>query len=57
MELYSLLFKEDIMYLDLGVSMFNPTRKHDTNPTWVFSGQGWTLMGLGHKQVDLKATR
>ena len=22
----------------LGVSMFNPTRKHGMNPTWVFSG-------------------
>ena len=37
--------------------MFNPTRKHDTNPTWIFSGQGWTLMSLGHKRVDSKATR
>ena len=23
---------------ELGVSMFDPTREHDTNPTWVFSG-------------------
>ena len=41
----------------LGVSMFNLTREHDTNSTRVFSGYGWTLMGLGHKRVDLKATR
>ena len=25
-------------FLNLGVSMFDPTREHDTNPTRVFSG-------------------
>ena len=34
----------------LGLSMLNPTSKHDMNPTWVF-------LGLGYKRVDLKATR
>ena len=37
----------------LGVSMFDPTREHDTD----FCRLGWPLMGLGHKQVDPKATR
>ena len=37
----------------LGVSMFDPTREHDTG----FCGLGWALMSLGHKQVDPKATR
>ena len=41
----------------VGVSMFDPTHKHNTNPTRVFMGQGCTLMGLGHKQVNSKATR
>ena len=41
----------------VGVSMFDPTREHDTNPTRVFPGQGWALMGLGHKRVDPKVTR
>ena len=27
-----------LILLDLGVSMFNPTREHDTNSTRVFSG-------------------
>ena len=30
------LFRENKLYI--GVSMFNPTREHDTNPTRVFSG-------------------
>ena len=37
--------------------MFDPTREHDMNPTRVFSGQGWALMGWGHKWVNPKATR
>ena len=37
--------------------MFDPTYKHDMNKTQVFAGKGWALAGLGHKQVDLKATR
>ena len=37
----------------LGVSMFDPTREHDTG----FCGLGWALISLGHKQVDPKATR
>ena len=37
--------------------MFDPTGEYDTNPTQVFLGQGWTLMGLGHKRVDPKATQ
>ena len=41
----------------IGVSMFDPTREHDTNPTRIFPGQGWALIGLGHKRVDPKATR
>ena len=27
-----------VFVFKLGVSMFNPTREHDTNPTQVFSG-------------------
>ena len=42
--------------MDVGVSMFDPTREHDTNLTWVFVGLDWALMGLGHKRVDSKAT-
>ena len=37
----------------LGVSMSDLTREYDTG----FCGLGWALMGLGHKQVDSKATR
>ena len=37
--------------------MFDPTREHDTNLTWVFAGQGCAIMGLGHKWVDPKATQ
>ena len=29
---------EPVSHAGLGVSMFNPTREHDTNPTLVFSG-------------------
>ena len=46
--------------IDLGVkrvSMFDPTRKHNTNPIRVFSGYGWALMGLGYKRVDSKTTQ
>ena len=37
--------------------MFDPTREQDTNSTRVFSSSGWSLMGLGHKQVEPKATQ
>ena len=36
--------------------MFDLTREHDTNPTRVFTDQGWALAGFGHKRVDSKAT-
>ena len=29
------------------VSMFDPTRKHNTNPTWVFFGLWLGLNGFG----------
>ena len=38
------------------VSMFDPIREYDMNMTRVFSGYGWTLMGLGYKRIDPKAT-
>ena len=50
-------FQQNTPYLKLGVSMFDPTCEPDTNTTRVFSGQGWALMGLGHKRVDSKTTR
>lgn len=34
--------------------MFDPTHKHDTNPTWIFEGQGWVLTGLDKKKKFIK---
>ena len=40
--------------LSIGVSMLDPTHKHDTNSTWVFAGQGWVINGSTRKQHDKK---
>ena len=39
------------------VSMFDPTCKHDIDPTRNFIGQGWALASLDYKWVNQKATR
>ena len=36
--IFSFSFWRNYWNLKLGVSMFDPTREHDTNPTRVFSG-------------------
>lgn len=53
----TITYTDIVIKLGVGVSMFDQTRKHDMNQTQVFLGQGWVLMGLGHKWVNLKATR